>query len=190
MGWVRRVWGELEAAVGWLHGQGVVHRDVKLESESKAPLFRPHRTRERKERRAELTLRFVPFRLVRFRLHSPDVLLTIPLPSLSPALLSKGQTLLPKSSFPPSPTPLINLADFGLAKRLPPPPEPATLTTRCGSDSFACPEIIMGKEYDGRKADSWACGVVLFAMLVSPDFFRRRGERKEEGGEERDLRES
>ncbi|KAL7409934.1 kinase-like domain-containing protein, partial [Mrakia frigida] len=106
MGWVRRVWGELEAAVGWLHGEGVVHRDVKLES----------------------------------------------------------QTLLPKSSFPPLPVPLINLADFGLAKRLPPPPEPATLTTRCGSDSFACPEIIMGKEYDGRKADSWACGVVLFAM--------------------------
>lgn len=99
--------------------------------------------------------------------HCPalDVLLTIPLPTPSP---NSPSPLLPKSAFPPPPQPLINLADFGLAKRLPPPPAPATLTTRCGSDSFACPEIIMGKEYDGRKADSWACGVVLFAMLVSP----------------------
>ena len=24
----------------------------------------------------------------------------------------------------------------------------------------------MGREYDGRKTDSWACGVVLFALLV------------------------
>lgn len=145
MGWVRRVWGELEAAVGWLHSEGVVHRDVKLESTSlPPPLSRITR------RRVEIDPSF-----------NSDVLLTVPLPSHRP-----GQDLLPKSAFPPPPQPLINLADFGLAKRLPPPPESATLTTRCGSDSFACPEIIMGKEYDGRKADSWACGVVLFAMLV------------------------
>jgi len=31
-GVVRRVWGELCAAVGWMHGVGLVHRDVKLES--------------------------------------------------------------------------------------------------------------------------------------------------------------
>jgi protein-serine/threonine kinase len=32
MGWVKRVWGELEDAVGWLNRKGVVHRDIKLES--------------------------------------------------------------------------------------------------------------------------------------------------------------
>jgi serine/threonine protein kinase len=59
---------------------------------------------------------------------------------------------------------LIQLTDFGLAKEVGPSDPP--LTTRCGSDSYAAPEIIMGREYDGRKTDSWACGVVLFALLV------------------------
>lgn len=40
------------------------------------------------------------------------------------------------------------------------------LTTRCGSESFAAPEIIMSKPYDGRDTDSWAVGVVLFALVV------------------------
>jgi serine/threonine protein kinase len=31
---VRRVFGELARCVGWLHEAGVVHRDLKLESES------------------------------------------------------------------------------------------------------------------------------------------------------------
>ena len=30
---VRRMWGELAKAVGWMHGVGLVHRDIKLESE-------------------------------------------------------------------------------------------------------------------------------------------------------------
>ena len=33
---VRRIFGELSRAVGWLHEVGVVHRDIKLESK-----FRP-----------------------------------------------------------------------------------------------------------------------------------------------------
>lgn len=31
---VRRMWGELCRAVGWMHGVGLVHRDIKLESQS------------------------------------------------------------------------------------------------------------------------------------------------------------
>lgn len=31
---VRRIFGELCRAVGWLHEVGVVHRDIKLESRS------------------------------------------------------------------------------------------------------------------------------------------------------------
>ena len=30
---IRRMWGELARAVGWMHGVGLVHRDIKLESE-------------------------------------------------------------------------------------------------------------------------------------------------------------
>jgi protein-serine/threonine kinase len=29
---VRRMFGELSLAVGWMHGVGLVHRDIKLES--------------------------------------------------------------------------------------------------------------------------------------------------------------
>ena len=34
---IRRMWGELCLAVGWMHGVGLVHRDIKLES--KRPFF-------------------------------------------------------------------------------------------------------------------------------------------------------
>ncbi len=30
---VRRIWGELCRAVAWMHSVGLVHRDIKLESE-------------------------------------------------------------------------------------------------------------------------------------------------------------
>jgi tRNA (cytidine32/guanosine34-2'-O)-methyltransferase len=39
-GFVRRVFGELARGVGWLHTVGVVHRDIKLESERSIKLKR------------------------------------------------------------------------------------------------------------------------------------------------------
>lgn len=62
------------------------------------------------------------------------------------------------------PTPLVKLTDFGLARFID-FSEPL-LQTRCGSESFAAPEIIMGKPYDGRDTDSWATGVILFALVT------------------------
>jgi protein-serine/threonine kinase len=41
------------------------------------------------------------------------------------------------------------------------------LTTRCGSDDYAAPEVIMGQPYDGRATDAWSMGVLLYALLES-----------------------
>jgi serine/threonine protein kinase len=55
------------------------------------------------------------------------------------------------------------LADFGLchvtsAKNL--------LKTPCGSPLYAPPEIISGQDYDGKAADIWSLGIVLYAMVT------------------------
>lgn len=114
---LRRIWGELCKAVGWLHEVALVHRDIKLE----------------------------------------NILLTRDLRS------------------PQSSTPLVKLTDFGLSRFV--DPMNPLLTTRCGSESYAAPEIITGRKYDGRETDAWACGVVLYALATRklPFEFARSG---------------
>ncbi|CAF0824075.1 unnamed protein product [Adineta steineri] len=57
----------------------------------------------------------------------------------------------------------IRVADFGMASLQ---VEGGFLETSCGSPHYACPEVIKGEKYDGRKADVWSCGVILYALLV------------------------
>uniref|UniRef100_V5GFV6 Protein kinase n=2 Tax=Kalmanozyma brasiliensis (strain GHG001) TaxID=1365824 RepID=V5GFV6_KALBG len=60
--------------------------------------------------------------------------------------------------------PLIKLTDFGLSRFI--DPSNPLLETRCGSEEYAAPELIIGKKYDGRKTDAWALGVVLYALVT------------------------
>lgn len=63
------------------------------------------------------------------------------------------------------PAPLVTLTDLGLGRRIPDPPESPLLTTRCGSEDYAAPEILLGQPYDGRYTDAWALGVLLYALM-------------------------
>lgn len=55
----------------------------------------------------------------------------------------------------------IKMTDFGLSNIY---PAGKLLTTACGSPSYACPEMLSGKPYNGIKADIWSIGIVLYAM--------------------------
>lgn len=59
---------------------------------------------------------------------------------------------------------VVTLTDLGLSRRV---ADDEKLTTRCGSDDYAAPEVIMGQPYDGRAVDAWSLGVLLYALLES-----------------------
>jgi protein-serine/threonine kinase len=57
---------------------------------------------------------------------------------------------------------VVTLTDLGLSRRI---ADDERLETRCGSDDYAAPEVIMGQAYDGRATDAWSLGVLLYALL-------------------------
>ncbi|KAK3696906.1 hypothetical protein LTR37_017736 [Vermiconidia calcicola] len=61
--------------------------------------------------------------------------------------------------------PIVTLTDLGLSRKIPEPPESPLLQTRCGSEDYAAPEILLGQPYDGRQTDAWALGVLLYALM-------------------------
>lgn len=63
------------------------------------------------------------------------------------------------TSYPYSVT---TLTDMGLSRRI---ADDEKLETRCGSEDYAAPEVIMGQPYDGRATDAWSLGVLLYALL-------------------------
>ena len=58
---------------------------------------------------------------------------------------------------------LVTLTDMGLSRRI--DPADPKLHTRCGSEDYAAPELLMGQAYDGRQTDAWALGVLLYAIM-------------------------
>ena len=57
----------------------------------------------------------------------------------------------------------MKIIDFGLAAFYAPGKK---LRVHCGSPSYAAPEIVARKQYEGPPVDVWSLGVVLFAMMA------------------------
>ena len=57
----------------------------------------------------------------------------------------------------------IKIADFGMTSLSKPD---KLLETSCGSPHYCDPAVVSGEMYDGRKADIWSCGVILYAMVT------------------------
>ncbi|RLN94730.1 hypothetical protein BBJ28_00013907 [Nothophytophthora sp. Chile5] len=53
------------------------------------------------------------------------------------------------------------IGDFGLATR-----RPYDCTDRVGKAYYMAPEVVAGGKYDGKAADVWALGVMLFILLT------------------------
>ena len=57
---------------------------------------------------------------------------------------------------------ILKIIDFGLCHDF---DGKTLLKTKCGSPSYAAPEILKGLPYDGFKTDIWCCGIILYGML-------------------------
>lgn len=62
-----------------------------------------------------------------------------------------------------SPAPRLKICDFGYSKSSVYHSQPKSTV---GTPAYIAPEVLLRKEYDGKIADVWSCGVTLYVMLV------------------------
>jgi serine/threonine-protein kinase SRK2 len=78
-----------------------------------------------------------------------------------------------------SPRPLVKICDFGYSKHA---KFQSAAGSRVGTPAYLAPEIILntnGSTYDGRIADIWSCGVMLYVMMCGGYPFERPGDSTE-----------
>ena len=69
--------------------------------------------------------------------------------------------------------PDVRVYDFGLANiRSLSSSSKNLCQTIIGTEDYSAPEVILGKQYDGMKADMWSAGVLLFTMVAGYCPFR------------------
>lgn len=60
----------------------------------------------------------------------------------------------------------LKVSDFGLSAFAESKRQDGLLHTTCGTPAYVAPEVISRKGYDGSKADTWSCGVILYVILA------------------------
>ncbi|PAV63193.1 hypothetical protein WR25_06870 [Diploscapter pachys] len=58
----------------------------------------------------------------------------------------------------------IKIIDFGFSNYQ---TSDSLLNTWCGSPPYAAPELLLGNVYDGKKADVWSLGVLLYILVTA-----------------------
>lgn len=71
--------------------------------------------------------------------------------------------------------PLLKICDFGYSKNEYMDSKPKSLS---GTPDYLAPEVLTSPSYDGKTADIWSSGVMLFIMLTGTFPFWRRGDEK------------
>jgi calcium/calmodulin-dependent protein kinase I len=56
----------------------------------------------------------------------------------------------------------VQVADFGLAKVL---PSNALLETSCGTLTYVAPEVLNGKQYEGKPTDMWSKAFTFYNLI-------------------------
>ncbi|KAG9327965.1 hypothetical protein JZ751_017038 [Albula glossodonta] len=63
----------------------------------------------------------------------------------------------------------LKISDFGLATMFRHRGRERKLTRLCGTLPYVAPELMAGAEFRAQPADTWACGIVLTAMLAGEE---------------------
>ncbi|KAL3130826.1 hypothetical protein ABBQ38_000161 [Trebouxia sp. C0009 RCD-2024] len=71
------------------------------------------------------------------------------------------------------PLPHLKICDFGYSKNEYIDSRPKTVS---GTPDYIAPEVLLDDQYDGKKADIWSCGVMLYVMLTGVLPFARKGD--------------
>ncbi|KAF5367664.1 hypothetical protein D9757_010991 [Collybiopsis confluens] len=147
---LRRIFAELCKAVGWMHGVGLVHRDIKLEN---ILLTVPLSPASALLADGSVSVPGSAFTAGGGGIVLTDGSTTTSSPTSysfassgsmpdSPTSFAFGKNTNMPAVLPTPPHPLVKLTDFGLSRFI--DPASPLLTTRCGSEAYAAPELVVG----------------------------------------------